>query len=1597
MLVSREKRKTKEMENSLVQRDPEPRPGFGELSRQAIETFLGRADFSKITLPLAIGEIRLKVGKSHKTRKPLSTMKVQPGGIYKDPLNMQNSEASKITTNTAAKSQTSVPPKGMVKETKPSRSTNRPQPPPRITTTNLPVNLAPPQTSSSPQNLASLEGQREWPPLSPTPTTLLNQTKVKMNHLQAKPNSASVGSQNGLAKSNASSPRSRTTLTSIGDEKEVEWPIPKPNSPFIIRQNGLANPHPNPPLLKNSSIKLYDNQECSLLSPISPTSPLLLQKGVEISSQPTANSTLNPSLHNKADLSSPSWQMNTLASNNHHPESIPDNQQIQSPICFQNQISKESPTAPKSPPLQIRNNGLTSTYQNIQSSISLPAGQPITYQRDSPRPKQLTATLQSKSPPFNPNHDQRPKHIPASPYSTLPPHSLSDTKAKSSPSPTKMISKPPKSDNRPQSNTSSPKPISPPPSLKNTGIEKVAPSSLVISGDDRSDNNTQIESQKEWIPLSPKSPTSSTNNGDYPQFITSPKSGLSSLQSAIVKPPSPPLIPSSDLLPASEIIKPDNTPISPQSAEAPSSSPQPTKAQQPKSWAELVKSSPAINVKAAATAAASSTNGNKSTSPNKQAKAKGTPTNGRPKVGGLAGVLQNFQPIYKNSLLQPRGLVNNGNTCFMNAILQPLSHCPPFYNLLMRIEKEVPHNFNNKNPLLDSLIIFMTEFQEVKDDIENGEDFGEPFAPEYVYDALRRTKKFDSMKGRQEDAEEFLGFLLDGLHEEFLAAIRTQGSRSNNYIPNGHVQEAQGQKYTSSTNQITNNDGWFEVGQKNKQNITRSTDIQESPVSRIFGGQVRYVLRCPGSSDSITLQPFSSLQLDIQPDDVKTVEDALLKMNVPEIVHDYCSPKNGIVVEANKRLYLDKLPPILILHLKRFVYDNVGGTQKLNKTVGYSTNITIPSDLISQAQRQRGPINYRLFGVVYHHGKSATGGHYTCDILRQNNSWLHVDDATITTITGADVIVTDTTSASTDRLAYFSFCTLSSVSFSKVSSWSRHEDSSIHTNHSLFFSFPTNDAEADTQEAIPLQNSRQLDYIQYPDDYSASEIDSPLLSHVPDNLDPTSQTPGAFYLDVHQTNSMNDLRNTLTEGLLPSTMIPPSLLAGPRKRQFKDPFFALLFFMGLFVVLITGIIFLLKTNSLPIEEKSHAAVYRVIRDSKGLLIFSILFSLLIGGLWITILSSYVEVIFKTLIGVALTSAGILLWILAEFLAGTSLKSGKSDPQNKWLAFSSVIPLAIIIIYLRLIYYGRESIQKTVKVIQLACGILKDNPLILGVSYAILASYILFTVLWLIFLSRLFLIGHMMRMSGDSIWVVDHRTYFLIGFYLFMYLWGSAVFSNIQRITLASVVSHWYFHRDEDAPTSNQRVIKAAITRATTTSFGTVCLGALMLSIVQTLRLVTSFLKKRLRGRQSKVFTCFSYCLRCFEGIIDNLNNYTLIYAGISGESFCSSAYFTTKIFRRNLVFGLITDLITKFVLYVGSVLIALICGVATFVFATNSLHSSYGYVVGIIATIVPYYISQFYTSIMMNTIDATFMCYIIDLDTNINNLKAAHDAFSDDR
>ena len=60
-------------------------------------------------------------------------------------------------------------------------------------------------------------------------------------------------------------------------------------------------------------------------------------------------------------------------------------------------------------------------------------------------------------------------------------------------------------------------------------------------------------------------------------------------------------------------------------------------------------------------------------------------------------------------------------------------------------------------------------------------------------------------------------------------------------------------------------DGWEEVGPRNQTARVNTTSFTQSPITAIFGGQIRSTVLARGTKTaSVTMQPFHSLQLDIQ-------------------------------------------------------------------------------------------------------------------------------------------------------------------------------------------------------------------------------------------------------------------------------------------------------------------------------------------------------------------------------------------------------------------------------------------------------------------------------------------------------------------------------------------------------------------------------------------------------------------------------------------------------------------------------------------------------------------------------------------------------------
>lgn len=291
------------------------------------------------------------------------------------------------------------------------------------------------------------------------------------------------------------------------------------------------------------------------------------------------------------------------------------------------------------------------------------------------------------------------------------------------------------------------------------------------------------------------------------------------------------------------------------------------------------------------------------------------------------------------------------------------------------------------------------------------EQFGESFIPEYVYDAIKHIPRFSSMRrGQQQDAEEFLGLMLEVLHLECITLMDKidQNSTTAHVQPNGVHESSQ----TGEVAGPDGSDGWTEVHRHQKPAVTRSSGASTtSPFTKIFGGSLRSEFRVPGSKNSVTLTPYQQLQLDINDPSVTNITHALQGLARSEKIEGQFATPRGVASHGIKQVFIEDLPPMLILHLKRFEYDSkLGSTQKVWKKVGYPLDLEIPKEVFSSSKRlnytsrPEGFPKYRLSAVVYHHGKYAGGGHYTVDVRRQEGrEWIRLDDTIIRRESAEDV------------------------------------------------------------------------------------------------------------------------------------------------------------------------------------------------------------------------------------------------------------------------------------------------------------------------------------------------------------------------------------------------------------------------------------------------------------------------------------------------------------------------------------------------------------------------------------------------------------------
>lgn len=345
-----------------------------------------------------------------------------------------------------------------------------------------------------------------------------------------------------------------------------------------------------------------------------------------------------------------------------------------------------------------------------------------------------------------------------------------------------------------------------------------------------------------------------------------------------------------------------------------------------------------------------------------------------------------------NLRLPRTGIINFGNTCYMNAPLQALSATLPLSTFFMddafktQLQRD---NWRGSKGVMTEIYVNVVRSL-WKGDVDAIRPLTLRSYVKRICDAFNNDD--------QQDAKEFLELLLDQLHED----VNTMWSRT----PLKALTPEQEARRESMPTFLVAKTEW-----------DRFTHRSLSFVQGLFAGQHASKLTCLTCAfTSTTYEAFTALSVEIPP------KSGARGITLDDCLRSYCSeeqlltdnawhcPRCKTTRDAAKRITLTRAPQFLVVHFKRFATNGPSSTFSLRSNKGTARKISTPVDfplnnfdlgpymlpapsaeeaaLIARlphgAEALRphpattGPFRYDCYAVVRHLGATEKSGHYMC-------------------------------------------------------------------------------------------------------------------------------------------------------------------------------------------------------------------------------------------------------------------------------------------------------------------------------------------------------------------------------------------------------------------------------------------------------------------------------------------------------------------------------------------------------------------------------------------------------------------------------------------
>lgn len=327
----------------------------------------------------------------------------------------------------------------------------------------------------------------------------------------------------------------------------------------------------------------------------------------------------------------------------------------------------------------------------------------------------------------------------------------------------------------------------------------------------------------------------------------------------------------------------------------------------------------------------------------------------------------------------PTGLYNPRNWCYANSTLQALLASPEFSRQLADSEwmqAKVPRKAGEKiDPpqlmirIISNLFHWMStgKFETMKAQtlmvslfFSCSRSFADK-AQDYSRHLCKTTDENAQFGGhQQQDAQEFMSFVMDQLHDETNLA-RDRG---------GHVE----QPSTRGRTVLQAAAAYWEG----------HTRLNRSLVDRYWRGLDVGTVRClECGTSTYTFSPFSWISVPVGADNA-SLGDVMARWAGSNSLDNYTCDHCGRATRATQSTSLARMPPLFCLGLRRFDVNAQGYLSKSYAAISWDFNdfdfspyFVDPSGGSMTTDRAfRAPFRYECYAVICHAGKGIETGHY---------------------------------------------------------------------------------------------------------------------------------------------------------------------------------------------------------------------------------------------------------------------------------------------------------------------------------------------------------------------------------------------------------------------------------------------------------------------------------------------------------------------------------------------------------------------------------------------------------------------------------------------